>query len=203
MTKQRDPYWDELGIAWSAIETDTSAIMPRLQSRLRRQALIITAVLALGAPLTMAGFVIGVITIWSGSKSGSWNFITRGSAIVIISAIAAKAVCGLLPVRSSSDGKPLWDMLALAVARSQQTLAMIRLGIVACAIAAIFGLIGTAIRYSSGRPPALSPVIDTGVLAIVALVLILYMRQVKVSLAKLQYLRRAVTSDLPPERDGK
>ena len=46
-----------------------------------------------------------------------------------------------------------------------------------------------------GRPPALSPVIDLAVLAIVALMLSTYLRQAKINLAKFQYLKRTITSD--------
>jgi hypothetical protein len=195
MTEPRDPYWDDLGIAWCAIETDTSGILGRLQTRLRRQTLLMTGALALGLPVTAAGLVIGVMTLWFGWKSGTWNFLTRGAAIVIISGIALRGLWLLLPVRHSSNGEPLSDMLALAVARGERMLTMIRLALSACVIAAVFGLIGTALRHAFGRPPALSPVIDLAVLAIVALMLSTYLRQGKINLAKFQYLKRTITSD--------
>ena len=202
MTKPRDPYWDELGVAWCAIASDTNGILSRLRSRLRRQSLLLTAILALGVPATVAGLLIGVVTLWIGWKSGTWNFLTRGSAILIISAIVAKAIWLLMPVRSGIDSQPLSDMLELAVARSQRIITTIRLALGACVIAAIFGLIGTAIRRATGRPPALSPVIDLGVLTILALLLAGYLRQTKTSLAKFRYLRRTIASDHSQELEG-
>ena len=59
MTTPRDAYWDELGIAWCAIEPEVNAMTPRLEARLRRQSLLITAVLILGLPLIVAGMLVG------------------------------------------------------------------------------------------------------------------------------------------------
>jgi len=162
-----------------------------------------TGALAAGLPATAAGLVIGVMTLWIGWNSGTWNFLTRGAAIVIISGIAARGLWLLLAVRRSANGEPLSDMLALAVARSQRMLTLIRLALSACVIAAAFGLIGTAIRHAAGRPPALSPVIDSAVLAIVALMLAVYLRQAKISLAKFQYLKRTITHDPTQESNKK
>jgi hypothetical protein len=122
---------------------------------------------------------------------------------LIVSTMAARGIwLLLLAFRPARDDRPPADMLALAVASSQRALAIIRLVLAACAVAAIFGLIGTAIRYSIVRPPAQSPVLDTSILAVIATALILYLRQEKVSLLKLQYLNRALTFDSTRETDG-
>src|SRR5215471_11768731 len=178
MRNPRDPYWDELGLAWRPVETDTSAVIPILKSRLRRQSLTRMAGLVLGVPVTAAGFLIGVLTVWNGWTTGTWNFLVRGSGILIVSTLAARGLWLLLPFSSIGNDKPPADMLALAVATSQHTLAIIRLALAGCIIAAVFGLFGTAVRYSTGSPPALSPVIDMGVLAIFAIALTLWFRQV-------------------------
>ena len=203
MTEPRDPYWDDLGIAWCAIENDASGALARLQSRLRRQTLLMTSALAVGLPATAIGLAIGLMTLWIGWKSGTWNFLTRGAAIVIVSGIVARGLWLLLSVRRNTNNETLSDMLGLAVARSQRMLTMIRLALSACVIAAVFGLIGTAIRYASGRPPALSPVIDSGVLALVALILTMCLRQAKIRLAKFRYLKVAMTSDSTEEPNSK
>jgi len=195
MTNPRDPYWDELGVAWRPADTDTSAVISKLKSRMRRQSLTIMAGLWLGLPATAAGFLIGAMTLWTAWTTGTWNFLTRGSAILIISILAARGVWLLLTFRSIGNEKPPGDTLTLAVASSQHTLAIIRLALAGCIIAAVFGLFGTAVRYSTGSPPALSPVIDMGVLAIFAIALTLWFRQVKVSLSKLQYLAGAIASE--------
>ncbi len=89
MTTSRDPYWDEWGVAWSAINPDVTIIAPRLKARLRRQSLLIMAGLLTGLPLSAVGILLGVLTIWSGWTTGTWNFVTRGIAIGAISAILA------------------------------------------------------------------------------------------------------------------
>ena len=63
-------------------------------------------------------------------------------------------------------------MIDLAIARAQRTLVTIRLGLYACAVAAVFGLVGTAIRTYLTRPPRMSPVVDLAVLVMVALGLV-------------------------------
>lgn len=192
MTTPRDAYWDELGIAWRAIEPELAILAPRIKARLRRQSLSITAALVIGLPLSAAGFVLGLFTIWSGLATGTWNFVTRGVAIGLMSSMAAIALSMLLPVRASDAAGKLSEMLDLAIARAQRVLATIRLGYYACAIAAVFGLMGAATRTYLTRPPQLSPAVDLAVLAIFALGLFLCGRRVGVNLEKLRYLKRVL-----------
>jgi hypothetical protein len=195
MTTPRDAYWDELGIAWCAIKPEVNVIAPRLKARLRRQSLLITAGLVIGLPLSAAGLLLGALTIWSGLTTGTWNFVTRGLAIGVISAIVAIAVSLLLPVRASEAARALSEMIDLALARTLRTLAMIRLGFYACAVGVVFGLIGTAIRAHLASPPRMSPVVDVAVLAIFALGLFVCSRRIRVNLEKLRYLKRALVVD--------
>ena len=195
MTTSRDAYWDELGIAWCAIKPEVNVIAPRLKARLRRQSLLITAGLVIGLPFSAAGLLLGALTIWTGLTTGTWNFVTRGLAIGVISAIVAIAVSLLLPVRASEAARALSEMIELAIARAQRTLAMIRLGFYACAVAVVFGLIGTAIRAYLASPPRMSPVVDLAVLGVFALGLFLCSRRVRVNLEKLRYLKRALAVD--------
>jgi hypothetical protein len=191
MTESSDAYWDELGVAWCAIDPDISVVAQRLGARLRRQSRWITAALVIGLPLGAAGVLLGATTIWSGWHSGTWNFVTRGIAIIAMSAILTLAVSSLLSVRSGGAGG-LSEMIDLAVGRAQRTLVLIRAGLYACAIAAVFGLVGTAIRTHLAAPPRMSPIVDLAVLALVALALFLYGRQVKVELWKYRTLRGAL-----------
>jgi hypothetical protein len=192
MTATTDAYWDELGVAWSAINPDINVIMPRLKSRLRRQSFLIRAGVAIGTLLAAGGFVIGVVTIWKGWTTDAWNFVTRGIAILAVSALVSIAVSLLLPVRASGDVKSLAEMIDLAIARAERTLKTIRLGFYACAVLAVLGLAGTAIRTYLSRPPWVSPIIDVAVLAILALGLFLYARHISVDLAKYRYLKKAL-----------
>jgi hypothetical protein len=139
--------------------------------------------------------LLGALTIWTGLTTGTWNFVTRGLAIGVISAIVAIAVSLLLPVRASEAARALSEMIELAIARTQRTLAMIRLGFYACAVAVVFGLIGTAIRAYLASPPRMSPVVDLAVLGVFALGLFLCSRRVRVNLEKLRYLKRALAVD--------
>jgi len=97
MTESSDTYWDELGVAWCAIDPDVTVIASRLETRLRRQSQWITAGLVIGLPLGAAGVLLGVATIGIGLSSAAWNFVTRGIAIVAMSAMLTFAVYSLLP----------------------------------------------------------------------------------------------------------
>ena len=192
MTVTTDAYWDELGVAWSAINPDINVIMPRLKYRLRLQSFLIGAGVVLGSVLAAGGFIIGAATMWRGWTTDTWNFVTRGIAIVFVSALLSIAVSLLLPVRASADVKALTEMIDLAVARAERTLKTIRLGFYACAVLAVFGLAGTAVRTYLSRPPTVSLTIDLAVLAIFALGLFVYARHTRVDLAKYRYLKKAL-----------
>lgn len=186
-----DPYWDELGVAWSAINPDINVIMPRLKSRLRRQSFFIRTGIAVGILLAAGGCIVGAVTLWRGWTTNTWNFVTRGIAILAISALVSIAVSLLLSVSTSADVKALAEMIDLAIARAERTLKTIRLGIYACMLAAVLGLAGTAIRTYLSRPPSVSPIIDIAVLAILAFGLLHYARHTRIELAKYRYLKRA------------
>ena len=192
MTVTTDAYWDELGVAWSAINPDINVIMPRLKYRLRLQSFLIGAGVVLGSVLAAGGFIIGAATMWRGWTTDTWNFVTRGIAIVVVSTLLSIAVSLLLPVRASADVKALTEMIDLAVARAERTLKTIRLGFYACAVLAVFGLAGTAVRTYLSRPPAVSLTIDLAALAIFALGLFVYARHTRVDLAKYRYLKKAL-----------
>lgn len=191
-TPSPDPFWDELGVAWAAINPEISIIMPRLQARIRRQSIFNTAGLILGLPLSLGAFVLGAYSIWIGWINGAWNFVTRGVALVAIAAILSLAMWSMRHFNSGGRARSLSDMLDFAIARSEKTLFAIRLGFYACGVAALLGLVGTAIRARLSRLPALSPLIDLAVLALFALGLFLYARRIESDLAKYRYLKRVL-----------
>lgn len=201
MTTPPDPFWDELGVAWAAINPDIAVIMPRLQSRLRRHSILITASLILGLPLSLGGFLLGIYTLWIGWTTGASNFVTRGISLVAIATILSFAMSSLLRVRAGGDSLALSEMLDLAIARAQKTLVAIWLGICACGVAALLGLVGTAMRTRLSGPPALSPLIDLAILAILALGLFFYGRRISGDLAKYRYLKGALVTD-GRDKDG-
>jgi len=196
MSGNTDKYWDDLGIAWRAIDVDVDVVMPRLQSRLRRQSLLIRTALVLGLPTASFAIVLGALTVWWGWSSSTWNFVTRGIAIGVIAALALKTLLSLASVRDSADARALMDMLDLAIRRARTTLVTIHVALSACAVAAVLGGIGAVIRTHAGNPPALSPVVDVALLALVVVTLLVYRQLTSAGLAKLCFLTQALASDL-------
>lgn len=187
-----DAYWDDLGVAWRAMESDLERITPRLQARLRRQSFVISAALALGAPLSVAGIALGAATIWRGWTTGTWNFVTRGIAITVISALLISALAPLLPYRAHTGMRSLSDMLDIAIARIRRILFLIRGALAACVIAAAFGIAGAEIRTHAGSPPRLSPMIDLIIVALIVSILWLYKRTLSAEGRKFEFLRRTL-----------
>ncbi len=192
MTEQPDAYWDELGVAWRAMEVDIAAVTPRLRSRLRRQSLCIRLALAAGAPIAISGVVVGALTVWWGFVTATWNFVVRGIAIGVVAAIGLRMLWSLVPVRGHADARALGEMLDLAVRRARTTLVALRVGLFCCAFAAVLGVAGAIIRTRAGAPPALSPVADVVVLGLVAVILLVGRQRTVASIARLEYLARAV-----------
>ena len=192
MNAPSDLYWDELGIAWVASAPEIHVAVPRLQARLRRQSGVILACLGITLPLAVAGLVLGVFTLWSGWTTGTWHFVSRGIAVVSISAILLGAAGLLLPVRASEQAKALYALIDLAIARAERSLKIVRLGFCVCGVAAVLGLVGTAIRSSLAQAPRMSPIVDLGILACGALGLYLYGRHLAMSLSKWRHLKRAI-----------
>ena len=192
MTKPSDAYWDELGVAWRAIDPDVTVVASRLEARLCRQSRWIRAGLVIGLPMGAAGVLLSVVTIGIGLSSGAWNFVTRGIAIIAMSAILMFALWSFLSVSAAGYSSALSQMIDLAIGRAQRTLSLIRAGLYSCVVAAVFGLVGTAIRMQFASPPRISAIVDLAILALVALVLFLCHRQLLVELGNYRALRQAL-----------
>ena len=195
MTAPHDDYWDDLGVVWRAIDPDVSAIAPRIEARVRRQSVQIVATLVVGLPLSAIGVSLGVLTIWRGWTAGSVHFVTRGLAIVTIAGLMGLAMLSLLRVRAGR-AVAVSDMLELSIARAQRVVIGIRLGMAACMVGAVMGLVGTAIRTRVSGPPLMSPIVDLVLLALSAAGLFAWGRNVRVQLGRLQAVKRAL-------RDGR
>jgi len=188
MTEPRDAYWDELGIAWTAIKPDLRASMPRTKRQMHWHTLSMAAVIFGGVPVGIAGGVLGIWTIWVGLSAGIWNFVTRGAAILVISLlIAGLGWSSRSALRGST--KTLSAMIDLALLRAEKWYLGIRLGYASCTVAAALGMIGYGIRVHSGKPPAMSPVEPMSVLVVLAFVLMLLHRGVRDRIAKYRYLK--------------
>ena len=191
MTAPHDDYWDDLGVVWRAIDPDVSAIAPRIEARVRRQSAQIVATLVVGLPLSALGISLGLLTIWRGWTTGSWHFVTRGVAIVTIASLIGVAMLSLLRVRAGR-AVAVSEMLELSIARAQRAVIGIRLGIAACMVGAVMGLVGTAIRTRVSGPPLMSPIVDLVLLALSAAGLFAWGRNVRLQLRRLQAVKRAL-----------
>lgn len=189
MTEPRDAYWDELGIAWTAIEPDLRAGMPRMKRQMRWHTVLMASVIFGGVPIGIAGGVLGIWTIWVGLSAGIWNFATRGSAILVISLlVAGLGWSSRSALRDHTE--TLSAMIDLALLRAEKWYQAIRLGYASCGVAAGLGMIGYGIRVHSGKPPVMSPVEPMVVLAVLGLVLMLLHRGIRGRIAKYRYLKR-------------
>jgi MFS family permease len=195
MTERKDAYWDELGIAWCAINPQSGVIAPRLRARLRRQTFVISAGIIAGSCLGIAGMLLGSFTIWAGWTTGAWNFLPRGIAIVAISGMLLSGAISLLPIRAARADRSLKEMIDLSIRRAQRALVMVRLGFCSCAIALVFGLAGAEIRTHFSGPPRLSPIVDVLLILVFALGLYLYRRHVREHLERMRALCRALAAD--------
>ena len=191
----QDPFWDELGIGWRTVEVDTSAVVSKLEPQLRRQSLAATVGLWLGTPAALAALLLGGATMWIGAKTHAWNFLTRGLAIVIVAGLAMRSLWLLFESRRAPDAKPLTKALSVAVYRIERTISIVRLALAACVTAAVLGTAGTIIRMKTSTPPALSPIVDLIIVALIFVALVLYLQQSKRDAAKFRYLLRSVSED--------
>ncbi|MBA2589407.1 MAG: hypothetical protein H0U98_12375 [Alphaproteobacteria bacterium] len=187
MTKSA--YWDELGIAWCAVHSPLDIVIPRLKARLRGESLLIGLYVTAGLLLGIASAGLGAFTLWMGWTREAWFFVTRGTALVAVSAIMIVASLQLLPVMASEQATALPDMIDLSIARAERLVRVVRLGFAACAVTTVLGLAGTAIRNYSGKPPAMSPIWALGVTAVLALGLFWYGRHLGRTRAKFRYLQ--------------
>jgi len=192
MTEPNESFWDELGVRWCSIDPDVGAITPRLRARLRQQSRWISVGVISSALVGVAGLILGIATIAMGWNSDLWHFVIRGLGITAVSALAMRVGRMLLSVQSAERTASLGQMLELAIQRSMRMVVLMRLGLWACGILAISGLIGTAVRTHFSGPPQMSPILDMMLLGLVAAVLHLYGRLCRESLARYTQLKRSV-----------
>jgi hypothetical protein len=183
-----DVFWDELGVAWRAIDPQPSVIGPKLKTRLRRQAAAVLGIAIVGVPLSIGGLVLGIYTVWIGWSHGIWNFLSRGVALIAISSLLATAAWSR---RGSGrvDSGSLVGMLDLGIVQAERFGRVVQAGYWACGVAAALGLIGYGIRVHFYRPPAMSPIEPLLLLALVVIALLLFGRRLRDDLARLKYLR--------------
>jgi hypothetical protein len=174
-------------------DSDCDRVMAlQLQLRLRRQSQWMGVALVSGMLFGAMGLLLGLGTIGIGLSSHTWNFVTRGVAIIAMSTILVFAVWPLQSVRPLEAVQALSEMIDLAIDHAQKILSLIRAGLYCCLIAAVFGLLGTAIRTHLGRPPKLSPIVDLTILALVAVLIVVWGRQTRRELGEYRSLKQGV-----------
>ena len=189
-----DAYWDELGVAWRAIEPASEAVAPRLKARLRWQAVCSVAIMIVGTQLGVVGAVLGTVTIYLGWSGAALHFVTRGIGIIVMSCLLFWATWAL---RTGSDAakSSLADMLHIAAVHTEKSIRVIKIAYCLCATAAVFGLVGFVIRVRTGNPPVISPFVWLMLLALVSVVLFQYQRRLEDSLMRLRHLRATLIED--------
>jgi hypothetical protein len=193
MTK--DVYWDELGLAWCAIDPETEVISCRLEERLRVQSFLITAGAVAGLSFGLIGALVGAYSVWRGFSLGLANFVARGAVLIGVAFIPAVAALKLLPVLSGNQAKTLPEMINLSIARAERLLIAMRLGWFVSVVLAGLELTGMGLRAYAGRPPAMPLVLELAllsVLLILALGSFWYGRQVNLEGRKFRYLQHAL-----------
>lgn len=190
MTK--DAYWDELGLAWTAINPDLA--VPRLQARLRRQSMLARLAVFAGLPLCAAGLALGGWTIWRGVTAEAWFFVTRGIALIVLSLLGGFAAWSFHAVRKSEGGS-LPAMIAQALRQAQTWLAAIRLALVGLGSAALLGMLGYVLRIQAGKPSAMQLAPGLAILVLLTVVLVLLDLKAKSEVAKFRYLKTLLSEE--------
>jgi hypothetical protein len=195
MAEPSDPHRDEREVACDAIDPNLRAIASRLPLRLRRQSQWMAVAVAIGMLFGAMGVLLGLATIGIGLSYHIWNFLTRGAAIIAMSVITMLATWPLQHTISLDAAQALSQMIDLAIDNARKTLSLVRAGLYCCVIAAVFGLVGNAIRTHFGRPPKMSPIVPLAILALVALAAIVWGLQTQLELGKYRSLKRALAAD--------
>ena len=188
-----DPFWDELGFAWTALPADPGTALPRLAARLRRQALLLRLAVAGAGLVSLLALALAGWTLWLGWTAQVWHFLVRGFALALLSGLAAAAAAALGGgVRDAH--RSLTEALELAARRAERWRRALWLGVWGCGLAAALGSLGYVVRARFGRPAAMSPVEPLALLALTALVLVLLARAASRELARSRYLQRALAA---------
>lgn len=194
MPTSNDAYFDELGIGWRATNPDLDVITPKLLARLRWQRILMLSMITAGIALSIAGLILGIYTLIAAFSAHIWNYVTRGMAIIAISLLFALASWS---VREGlrTHTRSLMEMIDASISRAEGLSRAVRIGYWVCAVAAVFGLVGEAIRARLYHPAAMSPIGSLILLAVSCAALFLYHRHVRSDLARFRYLRGALGSN--------
>ena len=170
MPDLNDVYWDELGIAWQALQPVEGLVASRLEPMLRRQSLLVRLGAVAGYPLGVLGLGLAGWCLWVAWSRHAWNFATRGGAIGVVAVMALMAAAALQGALAGEQ-RSLRGMLELAALRAERLGRAAGLGCAALVALAGGGLAGFVIRARGSHPPAVSPILDLLTLAGLAVAL--------------------------------
>lgn len=166
MTKE--PFWDELGIAWQAAAPALDVPLQRMKAHFRRESHLLRGAIVAAAIAGAALLAISAFTFLQAWRLAAWNFGTRGLALLIAGAALWLIVRALWPVRGSDNARSLSDFADLGFARATKGLRVCALSFAVCGAAAALGVIGAVFRTMAGHPPAVPVAIDLALLALFA-----------------------------------
>lgn len=187
-----EPFWDELGIAWKALTPTAGVSLERMKAHFRRESRQIRLAICLAAFGGTGLGALGAFTVWQGWRLAAWNFGTRGLAVLIVAGMLWVMVATLWSVREGGNARSLSDFADLGLARARRSRRAVVLGLAGCAVAGVLGTVGWALRSAADHPPALSPVIDLAVLALMAVIVEALRRHFRREEARFAYLRQAL-----------
>lgn len=193
MNSERDPYWDDLGVAWHAA-TDARHLAARLNVRLRAQALWAQGLMVIGLPVCAGLLALAAYTLYAGIAAHVWNFLTRGTALLILAALTANAVW-VQRAKDRAACDSLAQMLNLAIARSQNLRRAASIGVAMCVVAAVFGVGGYFIRLRLNHAPGMSPLESLALLAAITAVLLGYLHFTAGDAGRLRYLKKVLAPE--------
>lgn len=194
MNDEKDPYWDDLGIAWHAVVADAKPIAARLSTKLRAQALWAQGLVVLGWPVFAALLALATYTLYIAVTGAVWNFVIRGVALIVLAVLTACAAWAQ-HARDRADSNSMSEKLDLAIARSRGLRRAAVIGLAMCVVAAVFGVGGYFVRARMGHPPAMSPLEPLALLLVIAGALISYLHFTVKDEERLRYLKGVLVSN--------
>ena len=190
-----EPFWDELGIAWQTTSPAPAIALDRMKARFHRETQEIRLAVFVAALFGTLGVAVGAFTLWRGWMLGAVNFGVRGLAVMIVSGLLWGMVATLWRVHSGDEARSLREFADLGLDRARRNRRAVVLALGGCMVAAVLGVIGTAVRTAADHPPALSPFIDLAVLALLAVIVEALRRRFRSEEARFAYLCKALRQE--------
>ncbi len=189
-----DPYWDDLGIAWRAVNSDSTLVTARLRTQMKRELWRERLGVTVGVVAALCGIAIGYAWLQKPAPGAKWI-----GAVVITGIAILLALYPWVRVQAlSRETAPLMRMIDMSVAQARQRQRDSRAGYVGSVVLVIAGaLISYIWRFRLHLPGAQAMLLMAASL-VIALVLCLqghhYARKSRDMQARFEYLRRALSA---------